>query len=236
MKYNQNYKISQVTENTLVVGVDIAKSVHYARAFDFRGIELDKVFKFKSNNIGFNRFLKWTKGIANRHDKDKIIAGVEPTAHYWYTFAQSIMENGIMLVQVNPYHVKRAKELDDNTNSKSDYKDPKTIAFLVKDGRYQLPYIPKGIYAELRKANNLREEWVKKIIAVKNKVIRWLDIYFPEFSNVFSSWEGKTAIMTLERLCLPREIASCKPEEILKIWREEVKRGVGIKKAQRLLR
>jgi transposase len=38
MKYNQNFKISQITNNTLVIGVDIAKKKHYARAFDYRGI------------------------------------------------------------------------------------------------------------------------------------------------------------------------------------------------------
>ena len=30
MKYTQNYKISQVTETTLIIGVDIAKKKHYA--------------------------------------------------------------------------------------------------------------------------------------------------------------------------------------------------------------
>jgi len=53
MKYKQNYKIKQVTENTLVVGVDIAKNEYYARAFDWRGIELGKTISFKSNYSGF---------------------------------------------------------------------------------------------------------------------------------------------------------------------------------------
>lgn len=39
MKYTQNDKILQITEETLVVGIDVASKVHYARAFDFRGIE-----------------------------------------------------------------------------------------------------------------------------------------------------------------------------------------------------
>ncbi len=140
-----------------------------------------------------------------------------------------------MVVQVNPYHVKSSKELDDNSPSKSDRKDPKTIAMLVKDGRYQIPYIPKGKYAELRKANNLREEWLKKIWAIKNKVQRWLDTYFPEFLEVFSSWEGKAAIITLERIGLPNKIAAMTTNDIVTIWREDVKRAVGVKKAQMLI-
>ena len=39
MNYNQNDKIAQITSHTLIVGVDIAKFKHVARAQDFRGIE-----------------------------------------------------------------------------------------------------------------------------------------------------------------------------------------------------
>jgi len=37
MKSTQNEKISQIKFSTLVVGIDVAKETHYARAFDFRG-------------------------------------------------------------------------------------------------------------------------------------------------------------------------------------------------------
>ncbi len=234
MKYNQNYRISQVTEKTLIIGVDIAKKEHYARAFDFRGIEFGKVFKFKANSSGFDGFIGWVNNLSKEHTKDNVIIGIEPTGHYWYTFTQAVTHKGMLLVQVNPYHVKCSRELDDNTPSKSDHKDPKTIAFLVKDGRYCIPYMPKDNYAELRNANNMREEWLKKQIAVRNKVTRWIDIYFPEFVQVFSDWEGKTALMTLESFGLPEMISKMSAEEILSVWRREVKRGVGIRRAQEL--
>lgn len=235
MNYKQNFKITQITDETLVIGVDIAKKIHFARAFDWRGIELGKTFSFKATYTGFSEFLEWIEDIATRNKKNKFIIGIEPTGHYWYSFAKAVMEQGKMLVQVNPYHVKQSKELDDNNPSKSDRKDPKTIAFLVKDGRYQIPYMPKGKFAELRKANNLREEYLKKLWIIKNKVHRWIDIHFPELPNVFSSWEGKTAILTLEKIALPSEIDKLQAEEILAIWREEVKRGIGIKTAIKLL-
>lgn len=235
MKYKQNFKIMQITDKTLVIGVDIAKKVHYARAFDWRGIEVDKTINFKANSTGFLQFKEWVREVAKKTGKENIVVGFEPTGHYWYTFAQAIQEEGFMAVQVNPYHVKSSKELDDNSPSKSDRKDPKTIAMLVKDGRYQIPYMPKNEYAELRKANNLREEWLKKIWAIKNKIQRWLDTYFPEFLNVFSDWEGKAAILTLEKLGTPDNIVKNSPDEIVGIWREDVKRAVGIKKAQKLI-
>ena len=53
MNYNQNIRIAQVTESTLIVGVDIGSTTHFARAFNWRGIELGKVFKFSNTREGF---------------------------------------------------------------------------------------------------------------------------------------------------------------------------------------
>jgi hypothetical protein len=39
MNYNQNKKIAQITSQTLIIGVDIAKFKLVARAQDFRGME-----------------------------------------------------------------------------------------------------------------------------------------------------------------------------------------------------
>lgn len=52
MKYNQNSKILQITEKTLIVCVDIAKEIHHARAFDFRGIEYGKRIEFSNDTEG----------------------------------------------------------------------------------------------------------------------------------------------------------------------------------------
>lgn len=55
MNYTQNEKIEQVTDSTMVVGVDIGSQIHYARAFDNRGRELTKrVFSFHNDLEGFN--------------------------------------------------------------------------------------------------------------------------------------------------------------------------------------
>lgn len=59
MHYTQNQKIEQVTEATLVVGVDIGSRKQYARAFDWRGVELGHVFSFMDCRDGYELFLKW---------------------------------------------------------------------------------------------------------------------------------------------------------------------------------
>jgi transposase len=235
MKYTQNLKIMQITPETLVVGVDIAKETHYARVFDYRGIELGKVFRFSNTFEGFVQFNNWIQGIMSQQQKQSCIVGLEPTGHYWFGLAHFLQEHQIKLVLVNPFHVKRSKELDDNSPTKNDKKDPKTIAMLIKDGRFVEPYLPDSVYADLRIAIDLRERHLKDLSSIKNRVIRWLDIYFPEFNTVFQDWEGKTALMTLKELALPARIAKMEAFAILTFWRQEVKRGVGIKKAEQLV-
>ncbi|MEG3072117.1 MAG: transposase [Candidatus Syntrophopropionicum ammoniitolerans] len=136
MKYTQNKKILQVTEKTLIVGVDIASETHYARAFDYRGIEVGKLLKFSNDAEGFGQFIAWVGSIEQKQCKNKVMIGMQPTGHYWFNIAQQLKDHNLKLVLVNPFHVKRSKELDDNNPTKNDRKDPKTIAMLVKDGRY----------------------------------------------------------------------------------------------------
>ncbi len=187
MKYTQNAKILQIKETTLVIGVDVASEFNYARAFDYRGIELGRLIKFNNDSIGFAEFAEWLKKLKEKHQKDHAVVGMEPTGHYWLTFAQYLKDHQIKIVLVNPFHVKRSKELDDNNPTKNDRKDPKTIAMLVKDGRYMEPYIPAGIYSEIRNAMDTRWRLVKGLNRVRNQINRWISIYFPELSQVFGN-------------------------------------------------
>lgn len=121
------------------------------------------------------------------------MVGLEPTGHYWFTLAAHLQGGDFKLVLVNPYHVKRSKELDDGHPSKSDKKDPKTIAKLVLEGRYVYPYIPQGLYAELRVAMNCRWRIRKELASLQNQIQRWLKIYFPEHSKVFGRFTAPAA-------------------------------------------
>ena len=150
MNCKQNQRINQVQESTLVVGIDIGSKLQYARAFDWRGIELGKVFKFSNSREGFECFMDWMRRIQEKNGKSDVIVGIEPTGHYWFDLGAYLEDEGILLVMVNPYAVKQTKELDDNSQSKNDNKDPKVIAKLVIEGRYSAPYTPDGAYADLR--------------------------------------------------------------------------------------
>ena len=234
MNFNQNEKLSQVTESTLVIGVDIASETHWARCFDWRGVELAKVFKFNNSKEGFESFGIWANDHKDRNKKTTVIVGAEPTGHYWLNFASYLKESGIKLVLVNPYHVKKSKELDDNNQSKTDYKDPKTIAKLVCEGRYNEPYIPEGIYADLRSIMECRNRIAKDLKRLKNRIQRWVAIYFPEFKGAYSKIDTTSGLMVLENAPLPQDIMTIGIEGIRQIWKAAKLKGVGIKKATSL--
>lgn len=164
------------------------------------------------------------------------MVGMEPTGHYWFNLAQYVGDFNIKTVLVNPFHVKRSKELDDNNPTKNDRKDPKTIAMLVKDGRYMIPYIPEGVYSDLRIAMESRSRIIDRLIEVANRAKRWLSIYFPEFTTVFGDWEGKTAQICLREFPTPNHVLDKGVDGITERWRQSKIRAVGQKRAVALYR
>jgi transposase len=206
MNYNQNEKIAQITSQTLIIGIDIAKFKHVARAQDYRGIEFGSPCYFDNTKQGFQLFLDWINQLKLEQHMEKAIVGMEPTGHYWLNLAHILKENQIKFVAVNPLHVKRCKELDDNSPTKNDVKDARVIAQLVKDGRYAEPTIPQGVYAELRVAKKIRDLLTDDLQTVQGQIHNWLDRYFPEFLTVFKSWEGKSALQFLRLGALPNEL------------------------------
>jgi len=87
----------------------------------------------------------------------------------------------------------------------------------------------------LREAVSERERLQEQLIGIGNRVIRWLDIRFPEFTSIFKDWKGKTAMATLKNLPTPAKIVAAGAEGVLKIWQQQLRRS-SLKKAERLVK
>ena len=237
MNYNtQNAKIASITEKTLIVGIDVGSETHYARAFDWRNYEYSKrPFAFNNDEAGFAAFKAWMEDIAEKHDKEAVIPGMEPTGHYWLNLGAYLQEQGMKPVHVNPHHVKKSKELDDNNPNKNDRKDPKTIAGLVNEGRFSYPYIPTGIYAEIRSLSNLRIQTQEEISRIKNRIARWFSIYFPEMKDVYKKPNAKSGMMVIKKASLPVDIKELGVDGVNQIWRDAKLKGAGLKRAKTLV-
>ena len=236
MNDTQNKKIAQVTDKTLVVGVDIGSDTHYARAILARGFEVSKKpFSFENTREGFEKFVSWTYNLATVNMLTKIFVAVEPTGHYWFNLADYLKAYDVKLVMVAPQHVKHSKEMDDNTQRKDDRKDPLVIARLVLEGRYMIPYIPEDVYAELRVAFNRRCDLVEALNRNENRMIRWFDTHFPEYREVYGKASAITGLLVLMRAPLPSDILELGVDGICRIWRESKVRAAGINRAKKLV-
>lgn len=232
----QNAKIASITEKTLIVGIDVGSETHYARAFDWRNYEYSKKpLSFSNDEAGFMIFKAWMNDIAEKHGKEIVIPSMEPTGHYWFNLGAFLQDNGMKPVHVNPHHVKKSKELDDNNPNKNDRKDPKTIAGLVNEGRFSYPYIPTGIYAEIRSLSNLRFQTQEELTRIKNRLARWFSIYFPEIKDVYRNLDAVSGLMILKEAPLPIDIKKLGVDGVNKIWRDAKLRGAGLKRAKTLV-
>ena len=167
---------------------------------------------------------------------DNAIIGMEPTGHYRKTLADYLTNIDYKVVCVNPYHTKKAKELNDNSQTKSDLKDTLTIALSVKDGRFFNPYLPQDIYAELRVPANTRVSVMKRLMSVKNTVTAILDEYFPEIRTVFKNpTTGKASRQILKSCPFPSLILEMDESSLLTEIKKAVKKTVGAKKVKELI-
>jgi len=240
MTKKQTERIEAITATTLVVGIDIAKKVQWARFTDYRGIEVGKAISFTNNQAGYEKIVAKIEQQRNikvlRQAYDNVVIGMEPTGHYWKPLANYLMKVGYRVVGVNPHHTKKSKELDDNSQTASDKKESLVIARLVKDGRYFDPYLPEDVYAELRVLSNARVNVLKRNSAVKNNIIAILDEYFPEIFEIFSNpLTGKASRQVLKECPFPLLIMGLGAENILATIKKAVKKSVGMKKVQELL-
>ena len=66
MKVNRtSQRLEAITVNTLVVGVDIAKSLQWARFVDYRGAEVGKAVYFSNDRKGFEYIVAKIKELCN---------------------------------------------------------------------------------------------------------------------------------------------------------------------------
>ena len=216
--------------------VDVGSETHFARVFNWRGYEFSrKPLEFGNTEECFETLRTWIMELKEKHGMDKVIPGMEPTGHYWFNLGKFLQDEGMKPVHVNPHHVKKSKEMDDNDPSKNDRKDPRVIAGLVNEGRYFYPYIPDGIYAEIRALSGLQVLAQSEITRLKNRIARWFSIYFPNYKDVYGNVGAVSGLMVLKEAPLPEDIVKLGVEGVNRIWRDAKLRGVGLKRARTLV-
>jgi len=210
-------RIERITPRTIIVGIDVAKEVHYAQITDYRGSPLVKPVKVHNSIDGFESLVSKVEKLRIKHGCDSVIIGTEPSGHYWRALGWYLKthESRPELVGVNPYHTKQAKELNDNSQTKSDPKDALVIAHLIRNGNYFDTYLPEAEYAELRLLNTERQRIMKELNRSNNTLIAMLDEFFPEYSGIWGNVTCQTSLALLRKYAFPLEILAAPQEKLL---------------------
>ncbi|MDR4497429.1 MAG: IS110 family transposase [Candidatus Scalindua sp.] len=233
MKNIETKKVRVINKETLIVTVDISKvtNVGYCRCPN--GIEV-KPFSFMNNTQGFNTFWCRIVKTKNANNLKDVVVGYEPTGPYGEPLTHFIRKKKVKLIQINPMHTKRVKELDGNSPNKTDQKDPKVIADIIELGHALAIVQPEGSAAELRRLTHARERAMRRRTAIFNQLQDLVFVIFPEFSQVFKDVKTRSARFLLENCPTPEDIIKYKLKN-LTITLRKVSRGqLGEERAREL--
>jgi transposase len=224
-----------VNEETLIVAVDIGKTANtgYCRSSDGKEI---KPFEFSNNLEGFERFwdrICWAK---TANHLEQIVVGFESTGSYGEPLVHYLMTKPVRLVQVNPMHTKRVKDLEGNSPGKTDRKDPRVIADIIELGHALSVVIPQGVVAELRRLTHARQRAVERKTVVLNQLQDLVFILFPEFLSVMNGVGGRTARYLLQHHPSPGDIIQCGLQRVVSILRRVSRGQLTKERAQALYR
>ena len=198
-------KLKRVNEKMLIAAVDIGKVKHtgYWRCPD--GAEI-KPFDFFNNGRGFQKFWDGICQAKKAHLIEEVVVGFESTGSYAEPLLHFLRKRGVRLVQVNPFHSKKLRELQGNSPGKTDPKDPKVIADIMELGHALTVIIPEGAAAELRRLTNARERMIERRTVLFNQLQDLVFMIFPEFLEVMRGVKSRSSQYLLRTCPTPEEI------------------------------
>lgn len=218
MKPNKTKKVKIINEKTMIVALDIGKWIHYAYFRAPNGMDI-KPFSLYNFRKDFDEF--WIKicQFKKEHGLEEVVVGFESTGPYAEPLFHYLKKKPVSLVQINPMHSKRLKELTGNSPNKTDKKDPRVIADIISLGHALTLVVPEGPAAQLRRLTQARERSIKSRTAMINQLQHLIFVIFPEFLKVFKKISTKSAMYLIKNHPTPESIVSIGLESLIVVLR-----------------
>jgi transposase len=232
MKSIKAEKIKTINEKTLMVALDIGKKIHYGY-FRTPNHQDVKPFPFHNTGHSFNKFWEKLCRFKDKHMLDEVVIGFESTGPYGEPIANYLRKKPVKLVQVNPMHTKRIKELTGNSPNKTDKKDPRVIADVISLGHSLTTVIPEGAAAQLRRLTHARERAMERRTAMNNQLQDLIFVIFPELCDIVKP-STKTGMYLIKNYPNPERIISIGIETLCNIVRKISRGKLGIDRVEKL--
>lgn len=234
MDSNKAKKVKWINKKTMIAALDIGKSVHYGyfRAPDGKDI---KAFPFYNSKKSFHKLWGKICQFKHEHQLEQIVIGFESTGPYAEPLLHFLRKKDVKLVQVNPVHTKRVKELTGNSPNKTDKKDPRVIADVIALGHALTLVVPKGAAAHLRRLTQARERALKQRTAAVNQFQHLIFVIFPEFLSIMKNVTTKTAAYLIRHHPAAESIAAMGVEDLTAIMKKISRGQLGQQRAEELI-
>src|SRR5262249_21184087 len=188
---------------------------------------------FRGSAWCISEILAWAGPVAWKAGFAGVVLACEPTGHRWKPLVVTARAGNIPAVCVQPLLVRRAREGEDFTRSRSDFGDAVIIARLTAELRCYVPYLPEGPWARLRHLGARRERRVKHAVAAREQVRDLLECAWPAVLEAAADpLESLTWRAALAVSVDPVAIAAMTEEQFLAALREQLV-ALGGKKAWR---
>ena len=207
----------RIDHNTLIIGVDIGKKFNALALMDDQGNVLKKLPKVYNSYSGYQWIMRQIQDTVKTHRFQKVLMGLEPTGHYWRKLAYKVRSEQMDVVFIKTTAVKFQRGLDQSSRAKSDIKDAIVIANLVREGKYCDTVVKEDVYQQLRRVVKYRERVLRNFGAAQNRLIAWLDDYFPELQDLFSKTTAKGLRALLRNCPTPREVTEAGLDDLTAI-------------------
>ena len=222
MNIKKAKKVTKINPQTLIGTVDIGKNVQYGYFRAPNGNDT-ATFKFFNTRKGFTTFWEKLCRFKKQQGLEEVVIGFESTGPYAEPFANFLRKKPVKLVQVNPVHTKRIKELTGNSPNKTDKKDPRVIADVICLGHALTMVVPRGPAAELRRLTQARERSIKNRTAANNQFQDLVYVIFPELLSAMKP-STKTGAYLLKNYPCPEDIVSLGQKPLAEIVKK-ISRG-----------
>ncbi len=209
--YNKQYERRQrIRKTTLVMGIDIGADFNAIGFMNKDGSVLSQLPKVDNSREGFDKFIRATEDLKEKHGFKDVLIGLEPTGHYWRKIAYFAKDQGYAVRFIRTTSLKHERELNESSSAKSDIKDALTLTNLTREGKYIDTIIEDGVARQLRTLSKVREKILKQNTGAKNMLHAVLDDYFPELKKIFWAMNSKGLWAVLETCPFPEDVLKFK--------------------------
>ena len=188
----------------IYVGIDIAKNTHWASAMNSDGEILLEPFSFQNNNEGFQKFISKLSSF----DKQKMLIGLESTAHYGENIISYLFNLDYKIGIINPIQTSNLRK-SNIRKTKNDKVDTFIIIKSLTLNNYTLITTRDINNIKLKGLSRSRHNLIVMRSRSKIQLASFIDQLFPELNKFFKgNLHLNVSYQLLKKYSSPKDISS----------------------------